>query len=402
MESIRRIYKIGHGPSSSHTMGPRSAAETFLEKHKDAKSFAVTLYGSLAATGKGHLTNIAIREVFEDRELDIHWRSDKFLRRHPNGMKFEAFNDKGDIIEKWFAFSVGGGDVVDEHTSLDHTPVYDLQYMDDILTYCNNKGYTYWQYVEEKEGPEIWDFLSEVWDVMQKSVKNGINTEGTLAGGLKLPRKASQYYLRSKNLSGPVKKRAQLFSYALAVSEENAGGGKIVTAPTCGSAGTLPAVLYWFKEVYKTPKDKILKALATAGIFGNIVKYNASISGAEVGCQGEIGTACAMAAAAATQLEGGSLYQIEYAAEMGIEHHLGLTCDPVLGLVQIPCIERNVFAATRAMDNSVYATISDGKHRISFDEVTATLKATGLDMSDKYRETALGGLALQDAFPVIY
>ncbi len=402
MESIKNIFRIGHGPSSSHTMGPRKAATKFLADNPNAYRYQVTLYGSLAATGKGHLTGEAIEDVFKDTRMKLLWKPEKELRLHTNGMKFLAFAENNIEIGRWICFSVGGGAIVDEAAPQESTTIYEITNMDNILTYCNDNGCTYWQFVEENEGKEIWDYLENVWSVMVKSIKAGISQDGTLPGGLKLPRRASSYHARSEMMSGYTKAMASLYSYALAVSEENASGGKIVTAPTCGACGLLPAVLYFFKTMRKTKKDKILKALATAGLFGNIVKYNASISGAEAGCQAEVGTACAMAAAAATQLYGGTIYQIEYAAEVGIEHHLGLTCDPVLGLVQIPCIERNVFGAARALDAADFAILSDGKHRISFDEVTNTLIATGKDMNANYRETAMGGLALQDAFPVIY
>lgn len=383
-------------------MGPRSAAEEFLDKNPDAEKYSVTLYGSLSATGKGHLTGEAIEEVFAGKKLEILWKPEKELDFHTNGMKFRAFDSAGKEIDKRICFSVGGGAVVDDDNPIETKAIYEITKMDDILAYCNNNGISYWQFVEENEGKEIFDFLETIFDAMVVSVKNGIVAEGTMPGDLKLPRKAASYFTKSEMLSGNIKNMARLYSYALAVSEENACGGQIVTAPTCGACGVVPAVLFYLRQVRKVKKDKLVKALATAGLFGNVVKYNASISGAEAGCQAEIGTACAMASAAAAQIYGGTIYQIEYAAEIGIEHHLGLTCDPVLGLVQIPCIERNVFAAARALDNASFAILGDGRHRISFDEVTATLIATGKDMSSLYRETAGGGLALQDAFPVIY
>ena len=246
----------------------------------------------------------------------------------------------------------------------------------------------------ETEGEEIKSYLAEVWEVMQKAIENGLTNEGLIPGGLKLQRKANAYYVKSLGLSNHAKVTSRLFAYALAVSEENASGGKVVTAPTCGSSGILPAVLKITQEHYDLDDERIVRALATAGLIGNIVKHNASISGAEVGCQGEVGTACAMAAAAATQLAGGSPAQIEYAAEMGLEHHLGLTCDPINGLVQIPCIERNVHAAARAFDSARYSILSDGKHFISFDVATKVMKETGKDLPSLYRETALGGLAI--------
>lgn len=396
MESIRNIFRIGHGPSSSHTMGPRKAALSFLEKHPDAASFKVTLYGSLAATGKGHLTDTAIIEVFKGCRLELEWQPDTFLEKHPNGMKFEAFDKENNLIDQWTAYSVGGGAIVDDNTSVESQQIYPAQNMNEILKWCNQNGRSFWEYVEVHEGPEIWDYLAEIWVVMKDAIKRGLENEGVLPGILNLPRKAASYNVRATSYTGTLKKRALLFSYALAVSEENAAGGLIVTAPTCGSCGVLPAVLYYLHTIHDFNDKKILRALATAGLIGTIVKTNASISGAEVGCQGEIGTACAMASAATNQLFGGTIFQIEYSAEMGLEHHLGLTCDPVAGLVQIPCIERNAFAAARAMNHNVFAILSDGRHRISFDKVVETMKRTGKDLPSLYRETSTGGLALFD------
>lgn len=399
MESIREIYKIGHGPSSSHTMGPRIAAQRFLQQTQGAASYTIYLYGSLAATGKGHLTDAVINAVFKGHQLSIVWEPETFLPRHPNALKFEAFDEQQQQIASATYFSVGGGTVVDEETQLESNKVYPLNKLDDILDWCNNHGSQLWEYVTYCEGEAIFSYLEEVWEVMEKAIKRGLNGQGSLPGGLNLPRKAGSFHLKAKNYNGPIKHRSLLFSYALAVSEENAAGGLIVTAPTCGACGVLPAVLTHFKRVYKSDKTQIIQALATAGLIGNLVKHNASISGAEVGCQGEVGTACAMASAAANQLMGGTIYQIEYAAEMGIEHHLGLTCDPVLGLVQIPCIERNAFAAERALAHNNYALMSDGKHRISFDEVVETMYQTGKDLSKNYKETSIAGLARFKALP---
>ena len=398
MESIKEIYRIGYGPSSSHTMGPRKAAEQFLERNPDAKKYEVTLFGSLAATGKGHLTGVAIEEVFSNEKLDLIWKPEEFLEKHPNALRLKAFGANNELTEEWTAYSIGGGAIIDDNTELASRQVYDLTTMDKILEWCKINDKQLWEYVELKEGKEIWDFLDEVWNVMRGAIKRGMENEGELPGGLKLARKSHLYQLKAKTYSGPMKKRAMLYAFALAVSEENAGGGEIVTAPTCGACGVLPAILYYHKKFYKFSKKDILKALATAGLIGNLVKQNASISGAEVGCQGEVGTACAMASGAATQLHGGTIYQIEYSAEMGLEHHLGLTCDPVLGLVQIPCIERNVFAAARALNHNTYALLSDGRHRISFDQVTETMMKTGLDLSYSYKETSLGGLASLKGF----
>ncbi len=399
MESIRELFKIGHGPSSSHTMGPRKAADRFLSENNSAHHFEVILYGSLAATGKGHLTDIAIEKSFAGRELKIIWKPKIFLPIHPNALNFKAFDKENSLLAEWTAYSIGGGTVIDATTKLETRKIYPHNNMGDILAWCNQNGKQIWEYVEEFEGTNIWDFLEEIWAVMTESIKQGLNEEGVLPGGLKLPRKAQSFFLKGKSYATPFKRRSQLFSYALAVSEVNAAGGKIVTAPTCGSSGVLPAILIYAKKIFKSDKKSILRALATAGLIGNIIKTNASISGAEVGCQGEVGTACAMASGAATQLMGGTIYQIEYSAEMGIEHHLGLTCDPVAGLVQIPCIERNAFAAERAVAHNNYALLTDGRHRISFDEVVATMYKTGIDLQSQYRETSEGGLANFDALP---
>ncbi len=397
MESIREIYKIGHGPSSSHTMGPRFAAERFLKRiaGRDVEKFVVTLYGSLAATGKGHLTDVAILDIMNPvAPTTIEWRPDVFLKFHPNGMKFKAIGNGGETIDEWTVFSIGGGDLAEEGVPSNRPDVYEMSTIAEIEQWCKRTGRTYWEYVDIKEGANgIWDYLAQVWQAMQRAVGRGIEAEGVLPGGLGVRRKAVSYYVKASGYTGSLRSRGLVYAYALAVSEENASGGEIVTAPTCGSCAVMPAVLY---ELYKSKgfsEQRILRALATAGIFGNVVKTNASISGAEVGCQGEVGVACAMAAAAACQLFGGTPAQIEYAAEMGLEHHLGLTCDPVCGLVQIPCIERNAYAAARALDANLYASFSDGNHRVSFDRVVRVMKQTGKDLPSLYKETAEGGLA---------
>ena len=392
MKTIREIYRIGYGPSSSHTMGPRKAAEIFVGRTQEAASYVVTLYGSLAATGRGHMTDVAILDVLKN--ATIRWMPDVFLPYHPNGMKFEALDTDGKIIDSWTVYSVGGGALEEEGKQGDELPeIYHLNTMTEILRYCEESGKSFWEYVEECEGKEIWEYLHDVWQVMCEAVERGIDAEGVLPGPLHLARKAASYYVKATGYRDNVRTRALVFAYALAVSEENAAGGRIVTAPTCGSCGVLPSVLYHVGKSKNFSEPRILRALATAGLFGNVVKHNASISGAEVGCQGEVGVACAMAAAAATQLFGGTPSQIEYAAEMGLEHHLGMTCDPVCGLVQIPCIERNAYAAARALDTNVYASFSDGLHRVSFDKVVEVMKETGHDLPSLYKETAQGGLA---------
>lgn len=396
MESIRQVFRIGNGPSSSHTMGPSRAAKMFLEKCPQASKYRVTLYGSLAATGKGHLTDVAILNVLEaEAPTEIVWRPKTFLDYHPNGMYFEGLNDKDEKIEDWTIFSIGGGILANDHfNELRSEEVYPLSTISEIMNELDHRGMNYWEYVEEIEGPGIWDYLAEIWEVMKQAVKDGLEAEGVLPGGLGLKRKAANYHVRSQGYQPTMKSRGSLFAYALAVAEQNASGGIVVTAPTCGSCGVVPGVLYHLQEQRGFTDVRILRALATAGLFANVVRTNASISGAEVGCQGEVGVACSMAAAASSQLFGATLQQIEYAAEIALEHHLGLTCDPVGGLVQIPCIERNAFAAARALDANVYANFSDGRHRVSFDQVVEVMMQTGKDLPSLYKETSEGGLAI--------
>ena len=396
MESIKEIYRIGNGPSSSHTMGPRKAAEIFKSKYPDAKFFNIILYGSLAATGKGHQTDIALADALNPAELTIDWKPETFLIRHPNALQLKAYDVSKKLLGEWTVYSIGGGKITDYESDESEKKVYGLTTMKDLISWSKKSGRSFWEYVELTEGKEIYDYLRDVWSIMQDSIKRGIDSEGILPGGLGLARKASSYFVRAKNFSGSLKEKTLIFSYALAVTEENASGGKIVTAPTCGSSGVVPAVLKYLQDSFTFSDEKILRALATAGLIGNIVKENASISGAKVGCQGEIGTACAMASAAATQLLGGTPYQIEYAAEMGIEHHLGLTCDPINGLVQVPCIERNAFAAERALNTSTFALLSDGRHLVSFDKIVKTMNQTGHDLPSIYKETSEGGMALLD------
>ena len=397
MKSIKEIYRIGTGPSSSHTMAPRKAAEIFLQRHPEAASFQVTLYGSLAATGKGHMTNVAIVEVLQPHApVEIIWEPKVFLPFHPNGMKFVALNGAGDILDEWTVYSIGGGALAEESDgaqSVNTPDVYELSHLSDILKWCERSGRNYWEYVKECEESDIWDYLAEVWKAMRESIRRGLDAEGVLPGPLHLRRKASAYYIKASGYKASLQSRGLVFSYALAVSEENASGGVIVTAPTCGSCGVVPAVLYHLQKSREFSDIRILRALATAGLIGNIMKQNASISGAEAGCQAEVGTACSMASAAANQLFGGSPTQIEYAAEMGLEHHLGMTCDPVCGLVQIPCIERNAYAAARALDANLYSSFTDGMHRVSFDKVVEVMKETGNDLPSLYKETSEGGLA---------
>ena len=396
MESIRKIYRKGYGPSSSHTMAPNCAAEQFRKEHSDAVRIRVTLYGSLAATGRGHLTDKAIADGAAPIPVDILWRPDIVKPFHTNGMYFEALDAKGKPFADWTIYSVGGGALANEDNPEEVNHVYEMSTLSDILPYIEREGMTYWEYVLQCEGDGISDYLQEMWEAMQSTIQEGLQTEGVLPGGLHLRSKARQYYVRASSYKPSLQSRALVIAYALATSERNAAGSRVVTAPTCGSSGVLPAVLYHLKKAHDFSDKEILRAMATAGLFANVIKHNASLSGAEVGCQGEVGSACVMAAVAANQLFGGSPQQIEYAAEMAMEHNLGLTCDPVCGLVQIPCIERNAIAALRALDINLYTMMSDGKHIISFDKVVATMKLTGKDLPSLYKETAMGGLALMD------
>ena len=381
-------------------MGPFKAVTNYIENHPEAKSLHVTLYGSLAATGKGHLTDKAIEEAASNAGLEvvIAWEPKENLPEHPNGMIVASVAGDGTLTDSWTYYSIGGGDIKCMNIELadeDGEEVYEMTTMKEILDWCNKNGKAFWEFVQENEEKTkgFWEHIELVWKTMQKAVERGIDEEGALPGPLNIRRKAGSYYIKADGYGDVQRARGLIFAYALAVSEENACGGKIVTAPTCGSCGVLPGVLYHLKKVYGFSDQRIIRALATAGIIGNIVKHNASISGAEVGCQGEVGVACAMAAGAITQLMGGSPSQIEYAAEMGLEHHLGLTCDPVCGMVQIPCIERNAYAAARAMDASIYSLYTDGRHRVSFDQVVRVMKETGKDLPSLYKETSEGGLA---------
>ncbi len=397
MDTIKQIYRIGNGPSSSHTMGPKRAATMFLSQIQGLPiaSFEVTLYGSLAATGKGHMTDQAILSVLNPlHPTEILWEPKIEPKFHTNGILFRALDQSAKELKRFMVYSIGGGTLANESFNEQVSrEVYKLSHIDEMMPILQKYGMSYWEYVEHCEGVEIWDYLAEVWSVMKQAIHDGLEAEGVLPGGLGLRRKAAEYMVRCLSYSESVRSRGKVYAYALAVSEQNASGGLVVTAPTCGSCGVIPAVLYHLQETRHFTDKRILRALATAGLFGNVVRTNASISGAEVGCQGEVGVACSMAAAAASQLFGGTLAQIEYAAEMGLEHHLGLTCDPVCGLVQIPCIERNAFAASRALDANTYANFTDGKHRVSFDRVVATMHQTGKDLPSLYKETSTGGLA---------
>ena len=394
MKTLRELYKIGNGPSSSHTMGPKRAAEWFKDKNPEANRFDIYLYGSLAFTGKGHLTDKIIKETLNPIKTNIIFDTKFVCDKHPNTMDLIAYKDDQKISQAR-VYSVGGGAIEVEGQKRAIVPdIYKLNHMQDIKEYCKEKDKDLVDYVVETEGEDIIEFLREIWHTMYNSVKTGIEKEGIIPGKLQLPREAKMIYENTAEDQNPILKRTRLLtSYAHAVSENNASGDIIVTAPTCGASGVLPAVLTYMYEQYNIEEEKIIKALAIAGVIGNLVKANASISGAECGCQAEIGTACSMAAGAAAYLMDLDLEKIDNAEEIAMEHHLGLTCDPIYGYVQIPCIERNAVAALRAVDAANMAKITTGKRFISFDLVVDTMYETGKDLNSHYRETSKGGLA---------
>ena len=395
MQSLKELYKIGNGPSSSHTMGPKKAAEYFKNKYKTADSFKVILYGSLAATGKGHLTDRIIKKVLEPYENTIVFDNKTECKVHPNTMDFIAYKNNKSIATSRI-YSVGGGQIVieGEKSKKENENVYKLESFSQIKEYCIKNQKQIYDYVYEEEGIGFKKFLKEIWNAMEKSVEEGLNADGFIPGKLNLEKKAKKIYDNViKNENEEMKKVRLLTAYAYAVSETNASGGEIVTAPTCGSCGVLPAVLYYMKNKRNYTEEEIINALATAGIIGNLVKTNASISGAECGCQAEIGTACSMAAAAVAQLENLGISLIEHSAEIAMEHFLGLTCDPVYGYVQIPCIERNAVAALRAIDSCNMAELLGDNQKIQFDVVVETMYETGKDLGTHYKETSEGGLA---------
>ena len=392
MQSLRSFYCIGHGPSSSHTMGPFNAGTIFKKRFPDASLYRVTLFGSLAATGRGHLTDDALHQALASAGVEILFRPDITKPFHSNGMFFEAFNEKQELLGSWEVYSVGGSALKEAgENPIVEPSIYPLTTLNEIIKWCEKEHKELWQYVEMYEGEAIWDYLAQVWESMQNTIDRGLKQSGVLPGILQYPRKAPMFFAKARK----EEKRAHgiIFAYALATSEENASGNIVVTAPTCGACGVVPAVLRYLKELYNLDQIDCLRALAVAGLLGNIVKFNGSISGAEVGCQGEVGVACSMAAGMASYLFGGNLQQIDYAAEMGLEHHLGMTCDPIAGYVQVPCIERNAVAAIRAIDAAEYTSYTDGAHKVSFDEIIQTMVETGKDMNTKYKETSLGGLA---------
>jgi len=395
MKSIREIYKIGKGPSSSHTMGPERAAKLFKKTHPQADSFRVVLYGSLCKTGVGHGTDRVIREVLSPLPTEIIFSKEELVDSHPNTLDFFAYKN-GQQIDTLRIESIGGGDIrIPGHSLLDTPDIYPENSFAEIADFCK------WRYIEKlsdyvelNEGEGIWEFLGEVWQTMKNAINHGLNTTGILPGGLKVQRKAKSLYEQdTTGLSPSLQEFQTIAAYAYAVAEQNADNGTIVTAPTCGACGVLPAVLKYAQDTKGFTDEQILRGLATAGIIGSLTKRNASISGAECGCQAEIGTACSMAAAALAELYEQNLDQVEYAAEVAMEHHLGLTCDPICGLVQIPCIERNAVAAMRAMNACNLSYFLTGSRNISYDMVCRAMHETGINLSHRFRETSEGGLA---------
>ena len=395
MKSIRDIYKIGKGPSSSHTMGPERAAKMFRAQHPDADAFRVILYGSLSKTGVGHGTDRVVREVLAPYPTEIVFSEESLKDFHPNTMDLIAIKD-GKMAATLRVESVGGGDIryigqKDEKED----EVYIEHSFAEIADFCKWRYITKLSdYVELNEGEEIWDFLMEVWQIMKQSIDDGLHATGTLPGGLNVQRKAKFLLEQEPEEKHPgLMEFQRIAAYAYAVAEQNADNGTIVTAPTCGACGVVPAVLKYAQDTRGFTDAEIIRGLATAGIIGNLTKRNASISGAECGCQAEIGTACSMAAAALAELYGQNLDQVEYAAEVAMEHHLGLTCDPICGLVQIPCIERNAVAAMRAMNACNLSYFLTGSRNISYDMVCRAMHDTGIHLNHQFRETSEGGLA---------
>ena len=394
MESLKELYKIGRGPSSSHTMGPEKACRIFKKHTPDADRFEAILYGSLSKTGVGHGTDKVIKITLDPIPCDVIFNDEEIELPHPNTMDLIAFKNGGEI-NRIRVLSVGGGKIeIIGHKNVDPPKIYDMNSFYEISEHCKQNHMKLWQYVEEIEGIEIRDYLMKIWNQMKSSIHIGLSTEGVLPGGLEVKRKAKRLYSHQHiDESAQTKENREVSAYAFAVSEQNADGEVIVTAPTCGSAGVMPAVLY-YQQMKRGYSDlEIVRALETGGIIGNLIKTNASISGSECGCQAEIGTACAMASAALGELFSLEIDKIEYAAEIAIEHHLGLTCDPICGLVQIPCIERNAVAAMRAINAVSLASFLSDTRKISVDEVIEVMRMTGKDIPGRYRETAEGGLA---------
>ena len=396
MKSIREIYKIGKGPSSSHTMGPERAARLFQSRYPEADRFQVTLYGSLSKTGVGHGTDRVLLDTLGKSRTEVVFSQEKLRAAHPNTMDFTAFRN-GQEVGRLRVESIGGGDIriPGEPEGAEGEEIYIEHSFAEIAYFCKWRYIdTLSSYVELNEGEEIWDFLGTVWQTMKQSIEEGLSRDGVLPGGLNVQRKAKYLYTQIPDDKIPALKEFQhIAAYAYAVAEQNASNGTVVTAPTCGACGVVPAVLKYAQDTKGFTDEEICRALATAGVIGNLTKTNASISGAECGCQAEIGTACSMAAAALAELYGQNLDQVEYAAEVAMEHHLGLTCDPICGLVQIPCIERNAVAAVRAMNACNLSYFLTGSRNISYDMVCRAMKETGIHLDHRFRETSEGGLA---------
>lgn len=394
MKSLKELYKIGRGPSSSHTMGPESACKVFKKKFPDADEYKVFLYGSLARTGKGHMTDKVIAQTLCNLKGEVIFDTQKEDIPHPNTFDMFAYKN-GAEIGRLRVISIGGGDIRIEGTEVEVSPdVYPHKNFAEIAEYCKRENIRLYEYADRFEGEGINDYLSLVWQKMQRSIENGLSKSGILDGGIGVERKAKVLYeSKVENEDDITKENRLVCAFSFAVGEENASAGEIVTAPTCGASGVLPAILYYYKRKKKLSDEKIINALKVAGIIGNVVKTNASVSGAECGCQAEIGTACSMASGALSEINGMDIDQTEYSAEVALEHHLGLTCDPVGGLVQIPCIERNAVAAMRAINAVNLATFLTYSRKISFDMVVETMYKTGKDISCRYRETSEGGLA---------
>ncbi len=392
MESLSELYRIGHGPSSSHTMGPYRASEIFLSRNNNAARFEATLYGSLSATGKGHFTDKAILDVLGADRTKVVW-SEEERSFHPNGMELRAYASDGKCLDRWLCYSIGGGALAEEGKVSSVPKVYKEDTMEKIIAWCDRENRPIWGLFDEVEGDAGWRHLAEVRKTMASTLRSGLMKTGVLPGGLGLARRAQSIYRKSRHLGAVARRTAHLAAYACAVNEENASLGIVVTAPTCGACGTLPAVLRYLKEQHSCSDREIECAIAVAGLIGNVAKQNGSISGAEAGCQAEVGVAAAMAAGAASFILGGSPRQCQYAAALALEHFLGLTCDPVAGLVQVPCIERNAVAANRALTAAELSLLDDGKRMFDYDKIVEVMLETGHDLPPIYRETSKGGLA---------
>ena len=394
MKSLVELYKIGRGPSSSHTMGPERACKEFLASHPDADGFRVILYGSLAKTGKGHGTDVVIQKTLAPHPCQVVFCESETDIPHPNTMDLIALEGEEETDRKR-VMSIGGGSILFENQTLRDTPdVYDLCTFTDIAEVCKERSLRLWEYALEREAPDFLSYMEQVWEAMKAAIRRGIVDRGILPGGLSVQKKARQLYGQQHIDESPeTRENRMVCAFAFAVGEQNASGELIVTAPTCGAAGVVPAVLYYQQQKHRFSDEQIIRALITAGVVGNLIKTCGSISGAECGCQAEIGSACSMAAAALGELFGLDIDKIEYAAKIAIEHHLGLTCDPICGLVQIPCIERNAVAAMRAINAVSLASFLWDSRKISLDNVIHTMRETGRDLSPSYRETSEGGLA---------